>query len=149
MRNTLPLEKMMKHPLLLAVIATFAAGCANTEPVASRNRLNPQLTWSCGSSRSCRRHWRARCYGVYERPRCTRSPVQPAQTVVPVPQACKARLSDRRQGAMGWSAVPGRLQVPPAPLAHKAPLGTRVLKARASRVLLVRGGAPVPREYKA
>ena len=41
MRNSLPLEKMMKHPLLLAVIATFAAGCATTEPVAQSRPAEP------------------------------------------------------------------------------------------------------------
>jgi hypothetical protein len=29
------LLRKMKRPLLLAVIATFAAGCASTEPIAS------------------------------------------------------------------------------------------------------------------
>ena len=37
MRNSM-LEKMVKRPLLLAVVATFAAGCATTEPCSHRTR---------------------------------------------------------------------------------------------------------------
>ena len=46
MRNSMLLKNMAKRPLFIAVVATFAAGCATTEPVAQYNGSSESVSWA-------------------------------------------------------------------------------------------------------
>ena len=77
-----------------------------------------------------------------------RCPVLPVRTDLPARKARKARPERGVSPAEWWSVALAK-RVLPAPLARKAPPGSRVRKAIALRVLPARGDVRVPRAYKA
>jgi hypothetical protein len=131
MRNSMLLEKMMKRPLLLAVVATFAAaGCSTTQPIA-QSPPAPQKSY-VGPAGAAGPAGPVGERGRRARPARRRGERGTATGLRP--QASKADGDGYRRW---WSVVPATL-VLPAPQARKALPGRRALKARASRVLLVR-----------